>query len=34
MNVSVNPNRTFALSKRLRPVDKEGKEDKVGFEKE
>jgi RimK family alpha-L-glutamate ligase len=33
MNISVNPNRTFALSKRLRPVDKKGKEDKVGFEK-
>ena len=34
MNISVNPNRTFVLSKRLRPVDKEGKEDKVGFEKD
>jgi len=33
MNVSVNPNRTFVLSKRLRPVEKQGKEDKVGFEK-
>ena len=33
MNVSVNPNRTFVLSKRLRPIKKEGKEDKVGFEK-
>ena len=33
MNVSVNPNRTFVLSKRLRPIEKEGKEDKVGFEK-
>jgi len=33
MNISVNPNRTFALSKRLKPIDKEGKQDKVGFEK-
>ena len=33
MNVSVNPNRTFVLSKRLKPIDKDGKEDKVGFEK-
>jgi hypothetical protein len=33
MNVAVNPNRTFVLSKRLRPIEKEGKEDKVGFEK-
>ena len=33
MNVSVNPNRTFVLSKRLRPIEKEGKQDKVGFEK-
>ena len=33
MNVSVNPNRTFVLSKRLRPIKKEGKQDKVGFEK-
>ena len=32
MNISVNPNRTFVLSKRLRPVEKEGKQDKVGFE--
>jgi hypothetical protein len=23
MNVSVNPNRTFVLSKRLRPIEKE-----------
>ncbi len=28
MNVSVNPNRTFVLSKRLRPVDKENNIDK------
>ena len=34
MNISVNPNRTFVLSKRLRPVEKDGKQDKVGFEKE
>ena len=34
MNISVNPNRTFVLSKRLRPVEKEGKQDKVGFEKD
>jgi hypothetical protein len=33
MNVSVNPNRTFVLSKRLRPIEKKGKQDKVGFEK-
>ena len=33
MNISVNPNRTFVLSKRLRPVEKEGEQDKVGFEK-
>src|SRR5210317_77021 len=33
MNISVNPNRTFALSKRLKPIDKEGEQDKVGFEK-
>ena len=33
MNVAVNPNRTFVLSKRLRPIEKEGKQDKVGFEK-
>ena len=33
MNISVNPNRTFVLSKRLKPVEKEGKPDKVGFEK-
>ena len=33
MNISVNPNRTFVLSKRLRPVEKDGKQDKVGFEK-
>ena len=33
MNIAVNPNRTFVLSKRLRPIDKDGKEDKVGFEK-
>ena len=33
MNISVNPNRTFVLSKRLKPVEKDGKEDKVGFEK-
>ena len=33
MNISVNPNRTFVLSKRLKPVDKEGEEEKVGFEK-
>ena len=24
MNVSVNPNRTFVLSKRLRPIEKKG----------
>ena len=34
MNISVNPNRTFVLSKRLRPVEKDGKQDKVGFEKD
>ena len=28
MNVSVNPNRTFVLSKRLRPVDKKNNIDK------
>jgi hypothetical protein len=28
MNVSVNPNRTFVLSKRLRPVEKENNIDK------
>ncbi len=33
MNISVNPKRTFVLSKRLKPVEKEGKPDKVGFEK-
>ena len=33
MNISVNPNRTFVLSKRLKPIEKDGKEDKVGFEK-
>ena len=33
MNISVNPNRTFVLSKRLKPVEKEGKPDKVGLEK-
>ena len=33
MNVAVNPNRTFVLSKRLKPIEKEGKQDKVGFEK-
>jgi hypothetical protein len=33
MNVGVNPNRTFVLSRRLRPIEKEGKQDKVGFEK-
>jgi hypothetical protein len=33
MNVAVNPNRTFVLSKRLRPIEKEGKQDKIGFEK-
>ena len=33
MNVAVNPNRTFVLSKRLRPIEKDGKQDKVGFEK-
>ena len=33
MNLSVNPNRTFVLSKRLeRPIEKEGP-DKVGFAK-
>jgi len=32
MNLSVNPNRTFVLSKRLRPIEKKGKPDKVGFE--
>ena len=34
MNISVNPNRTFVLSKRLKPVDKKGKEDKIGFDKD
>ena len=33
MNVAVNPNRTFVLSKRLKPIEKEGRPDKVGFEK-
>ena len=33
MNLSVNPNRTFVLSRRLKPIDKKGKPDKVGFEK-
>ena len=33
MNVGVNPNRTFVLSRRLKPIDKEGVQDKVGFEK-
>ena len=33
MNLSVNPNRTFVLSRRLKPIEKEGKQDKVGFEK-
>ena len=33
MNLSVNPNRTFVLSKRLKPIEKEGKPDKIGFEK-
>jgi hypothetical protein len=28
MNVSVNPNRTFVLSKRLRPIEKENNIDK------
>ena len=32
MNISVNPNRTFVLSKRLRPIDKKGKDKRVGFE--
>jgi len=34
MNISVNPNRTFVLSKRLKPIEKEGEEDKIGFEKD
>ena len=34
MNISVNPNRTFVLSKRMKPIEKEGKQDKVGFQKE
>ena len=33
MNLSGNPNRTFVLSKRLKPIEKEGKPDKIGFEK-
>ena len=33
MNLSVNPNRTFVLSKRLRPIEKEGRPNKVGFAK-
>ena len=33
LNLSVNPNRTFVLSKRLKTVEKEGKSDKLGFEK-
>jgi len=33
MNISVNPNRTFVLSKRIRPIEKDGKKDKIGFEK-
>jgi len=33
MNLSVNPNRTFVLSKRLRPIEKEGRPNKVGFDK-
>ena len=32
MNISVNPNRTFVLSKRLKPIDKKGKDKRVGFE--
>ena len=32
MNVSVNPNRSFVLSKRLKPVDKKGKDKRFGFE--
>ncbi len=30
MNLSVNPNRTFVLSKRLKPIDKEKMQDKIG----
>ena len=33
MNISVNPNRTFVLSKRLKPVDKEGKEEKLALKR-
>ena len=30
MNLSVNPNRTFVLSKRLKPIDKDKMQDKIG----
>mgnify|MGYP001170958788 FL=1 len=30
MNLSVNPNRTFVLSKRLRPINKDKMQDKIG----
>ena len=33
MNISVNPNRTFVLSKRLRPIEKDGQPDNIGFAK-
>ena len=33
MNLSVNPNRTFVLSKRLRPIEKGGQPDNIGFAK-
>ena len=33
MNLSVNPNRTFVLSKRLRPIEKDGQPDNIGFAK-
>ena len=33
MNLSVNPNRTFVLSKRLKPIKKKGQPDNIGFEK-
>ena len=31
MNLSVNPNRTFVLSKRLRPIEKEADQIKLGL---
>ena len=30
MNLSVNPNRTFVLSKRLKPIEKDKMQDKIG----